>query len=57
MKVTPLVDARRLILTALLLAVSPQARAASAGMDAFLLKPVNFSLLETAIFELQRSSW
>ncbi len=28
-----------------------------AGMDAFLLKPVNFSLLETAIFELQRSSW
>lgn len=26
-----------------------------AGMDAFLLKPVNFSLLETAIFQLQRS--
>ena len=28
-----------------------------AGMDAFLLKPVNFILLETAIFQLQRSHW
>lgn len=28
-----------------------------AGMDDFLLKPVNFSLLETAIFRLQDSLW
>jgi CheY-like chemotaxis protein len=28
-----------------------------AGMDAYLLKPVNFSVLETVIYELQRSDW
>jgi CheY-like chemotaxis protein len=28
-----------------------------AGMDAFLLKPVNFSLLEATIFGLQRPRW